>query len=456
MPRIFLTSATAALNTDAAPVGGGVAVLEALIPHLQSAQFEVTLLTPGAEQAREGIRQTLPVATLSERSQADPERLLQLNARDYARFALQWEAALDRYFADIDPRDSVVLANDTSEGPPFAQLHRNGFRQMALLHVIVSEFFSRRYIAQPTGLPLSGQHLSALWRTLNRLGLESHAPPVARLIWAKEAELARFVDAPIAPSHGVAQSLTDCYPESRLAQRPRIIPWGVIGAPQLDLRSARRETLRSLGTDPNRFTLLTLSRISPEKRIQLIIDALRLIEQQSPATAERIQLVVAGAPAYMGGRDYERRLRRAAQQLKLAEVHFVGYVSGIQKWALLAAADAFCSPSYYEAYGLTIAQALASGTPAISAPHDGARAIMSAELGWIADPTPRAFAAAIRRALHADETGHIQRFRTAAAAWGAQHPFRSAAVQLIEIARTLAQGDDLEDDLVDDTVEADR
>ncbi len=448
MPRIFLASATAALSTDAAPVGGGVAVLEALIPHLQSAHFDVTLLTPGAEESRDGIRQTLQVAALS---QSDPELILQLNARDYARFALQWEAALGRYFADIDPHDSVVLANDTSEGPPFAHLHRNGFRQMALLHVIVSEFFSRRYIAQPTGLPLSGHHLSALWRTLDRLGLASHAPSVARLIWAKEAELARFVDAPIAPSDGVAQSLTECYPESHVGQRTRIIPWGVIGDPQPALRSARRETLRGLGADPNRFTLLTLSRISPEKRIHLIIDALRLIEQQSPATAARIQLIVAGAPAYMGGGDNERRLRRAAQQLTLADVHFVGYVSGVQKWALFAAADAFCSPSSYEAYGLTIAQALASGTPAITAPHAGARAIMSPELGWIADPTPRAFAAAIRRALHADETADIQRFRIAAADWGAAHPFRSAAVRLIEIARTLAQGDDF-----DDFVEADR
>ena len=437
MPRIFLCSATGALTTDAAPVGGGVTVLEALIPHLQADGFDVTLLTPGSSEQRDGVRWTLPVPTLSN---ADPDSILRLNARSYARFALEWEAALGRYFRDIDPADAVVLANDTSEGPPFAALHHNGFPQMALLHVIVSEFFSRRYISQPTGLPLRGRHLASLWRGLEQLGIARFAPDIAKLVWDKEGALARCVDTPIAPSEAVARSLTACYPDTPASERTQVVPWGVIGDPDPKLRSERRETLRAVGADPNRFTLLTLSRISPEKRIHLLIEALQLIERQSPTTAERLQLVVAGAPAYMGGDAYDARLRRAAARLSRAEVHFAGYVSGRAKWALFAAADAFCSPSYYEAYGLTIAQALASGTPVIAAPHAGARAIMTPELGWITEPSPQAFAAAIRRAVHADEVGAIRRQRAAAADWGRRHPFSDAADRLMAIARTLADG----------------
>ena len=444
MPRIYLCSATGALTTDAAPVGGGVAVIEALIPHLERSDFDVTLLTPGATETRDGIRQQLPLPTLG---RVEPDRILRLNARRYATFALEWEAALADYFADIDPSDAVVVANDTSEGPPFAQLHANGFRQIALLHVIVSEFFSRRYISQPTGLPISGPHLSALWRLAERRGLTRYAPDIARLVWAKERDLARHVDAPIAPSAPVARSLADCYPGSGVARRTQIVPWGVIGQPDPALREQRRQTLREIDADPNRFTLLTLSRLSPEKRIELVIEALKLIERQSPSTADRIQFIVAGAPAYMGGVSYERRLRQEASKLRRAEVHFSGYIGGEQKWRLFAAADTFLSPSYYEAYGLTIAQALASGVPVIAAPHAGARATVDDRHGWIVESTPRAFAAAIRRALHADETREILRRREATAKWGAERPFDVAAHRITGIARRLALGEPPEEAL---------
>ena len=442
MPRIYLCSATGGLTTDVAPVGGGVAVLEALIPHLLSAGFDVTLLTPSDVERHDGIHQQLPVPTLA---QAEPDRVLQLDARSYARFALEWEAALGAYFADVDPVDTVVLANDTSEGPPFAQLKEHGFRQMALLHVIVSEFFSRRYLSQPTGIPLRGHHLSALWRFAERRGLTTRAPDIARLIWQKEQDLARCVDAPIAASTPVARSLAQCYPGTGVARRTQIVPWGVIGDANPDLREHRRATLHEIGADPNRFTLLTLSRISPEKRIELAVDALKLIERQSPSTADRLQLIIAGA--YMGGVAYDQRLRRAAEPLTRAEVHFPGYVSGDLKSRLFAAADAFLSPSYYEAYGLTIAQALASGVPVIAAPHAGARATLDGRQGWIAQPTPSAFGAAIRRALHADETGEITRQREAAAGWGSQRPFSIAAARLSEIARRLALGESAEEAL---------
>ena len=436
-PRIYLCSATGALATDVAPVGGGVAVLEALIPQLEQTEFEVTLLTPGRRDERGGIRQTLAVPTLAS---ADPERILRLNARQYARFALEWETALDRYFAEVEPNGAVVLANDTSEGPPFAALHRRGFRQIALLHVIVADFFSRRYLSQPSGIPFQPQHLASLWRFAERRGLARHAPDIARLVWAKESELARHVDAPIVPSAPLARTLADCYPETGVERRTQVIPWGVVGPAEPERRQQRRATLRELGADVNRFTLLTLSRISPEKRIELVLDALALIERESPVTAAQIQLIVAGAPAYMGGHAYSRRLQRHARRLRAIPVHFAGYVADEAKWNLFAAADAFLSPSWYEAYGLTIAQALGSGTPVIAAPHAGAHATIEADCGWIAEASPRAFAAAIRRAFHAHETRQLDRFRNAAAAWATHQPFTDAAERIIAIARTLSTG----------------
>ncbi len=423
MTRLYITAATGALSAESAPVGGGVAVIEALLPGLRE-RFEVTLVTPGRHPIRSLGRQILPVPTLAE---SNPERLLRLNAREYARFALEWETALEDYFEEIEPEGAVVLANDISEGPPFERLAARGFRQIAVFHVVVADFFAQRY------LPVGAAAGARLWRAAERLRLARAAPGLARLVWRKEEAAARFADTCVVPSRPLADALAACYPGSGVEQRTRVIPWGVIGEADPSKRERRGETLELLGIDRNRFTIATLSRISPEKRIELLLRALARIERDSPSTARQLAVVIAGAPAYMGGERYLQHLHREAGRLRIVETAFPGYLSGDQKWDLLAAADLFASPSSYEAYGLTIAQSLASGTPALAAPHAGAKSIITPKIGWLADPTPQTWAAAIRRA-HAEHpsTKHETR-RQAAARWGAHRPVDHAAQQLARL-----------------------
>ena len=429
MTRLYLTAATGALSAESAPVGGGVAVIEALLPHLRE-QFDVTLVTPGRRENRSPGRQTLPVPTLA---QAGPERLLSLNASNYACFALEWEAALDRYFNDLDPRDAVVIANDISEGPPFERLASRGFCQIALFHV-VADFFARRYL--PIGAPAAAR----AWRTAERLGLAAAAPEIARLVWRKEAAAARFADACIVPSRPLADALAACYPGSGVEQRTRVIPWGVIGDPDPARRDQRAETLDALGIDRNRFLIATLSRISPEKRIELLLRALARIERESPSTADQLAVAIAGAPAYMGGASYLEQLKREAASLTRVQPIFTGYLSGDRKWDLLAAADLFASPSSYEAYGLSIAQALASGAPTLAAPHAGANAIITQSTGWLAPPTQKAWAARIRRAHAERQTGRHHPRRQAASRWASHHPVDHAAHQIAHLIALIARG----------------
>ena len=430
MTRLYVMAATGALSAESAPVGGGVAVIEALLPHLRE-QFDVTLLTPGRRENRSPGRQTLPVPTLA---QAGPERLLSLNARSYARFALEWEAALDHYFNDLDPRDAVVIANDISEGPPFERLASRGFRQIALFHVVVADFFARRYL--PIGAPAAAR----AWRTAERLGLAAAAPKIARLVWRKEAAAARFADACIVPSRPLADALAACYPGSGVEQRTRVIPWGVIGDPDPARRDQRAKALDALGIDRNRFLIATLSRISPEKRIELLLRALARIERESPSTADQLAVAIAGAPAYMGGASYLERLKREAASLIRVQPTFTGYLSGSRKWDLLAAADLFASPSSYEAYGLSIAQALASGAPTLAAPHAGANAIITQSTGWLAPPTQKAWAARIRRAHAERQTGRHHPRRQAASRWASHHPVDHAAHQIAHLIVLIARG----------------
>ena len=433
MTRLYITSATGALSAANAPVGGGVAVLEALLPHLERESLDYTLLTPGPADASAPHRRTLAVPTL--RGAAD-DRLLHLSEREYARFALEWEAALGEFFANLPPDGAVVLANDISEGPPFRALREQGFRQIAVFHVVVAEFFARRYLRR---LPIRAPQAAALWRGAERLDITRFAPDIARLVWQKEGQAVQHADALLLPSAPLAASLAACYPQADPAPRAQVIEWGTIGEADPSRREQRPAALTTIGADRNRFQLLTLSRISPEKRIELLLEALEIIERQSPSTAQRLELTIAGAPAYMGGEAYLKRLRAQARSLREIPVHVPGYISAPLKWDLLSAADLFCSPSIYEAYGLTIAQALSAGTPVLAADHEGAQAIITPEIGWIADGRPVEFAAAIRRALAARETGELRAMRRSAARWGAAHDFSHAASRIIQLVRTLSQ-----------------
>ena len=425
--RLYVTTATGVLSTDTAPVGGGVAVLEAWLPDLARRGVDVTVLRPGPSErttAAGGIAvRELAVPTLAS---GERGRILALSERAYARFALEWERALETFFEGIDPKEALVVANDVSEGPPFDVLARRGFRQAVIYHVVVGEFFARQYL-RPLGL--SAAAAARWWRRGERLGVGRVLPELLKLVWSKEEAAARSAIA-ICPSWALADSLAALYPSSGVAARTHVVPWGVIGEPDPGRRARREDVLRALGVDPGRFVITTMSRLSREKRLELALDALERIARARPELADRLALVVAGAPAYMGGDAYARKIERRARSARRVAVTFAGYVAGGAKWDLLAASDLFLSTSSYEAYGLGIAQALASGTPVVATAHEGARAILcDHDGGWIVEPDPGALAGAIAEATETD----LAPRRAAAQAWGRAQRFDRAADQLAAI-----------------------
>ena len=116
------------------------------------------------------------------------------------------------------------------------------------------------------------------------------------------------------------------------------------------------------------------------------------------ATIYPIRVIICGAPAYMKGRAYERKLRRLAANIRAARIEFTGHVTGLRKAALLHRADVFVSPSHHESYGLAIAEALAAGCRVISHPHYGAT-------GTVVDcADSRALAGAIETMIAAGRT----------------------------------------------------
>ncbi len=111
----------------------------------------------------------------------------------------------------------------------------------------------------------------------------------------------------------------------------------------------------SLGVEPDERVLLYVGRLAPEKRVDLLADALSAL----PGT--RLVLVGDG-PARP---QLERRLRGT-------RAHFTGYLRGDDLAIAYASADLFVFPSDTETFGQVIQEAMASGLPVVAARAGGA------------------------------------------------------------------------------------
>lgn len=104
--------------------------------------------------------------------------------------------------------------------------------------------------------------------------------------------------------------------------------------------------------------LLTVSRISKGKGLSDLIRVLPEILKTIPDA----QLVVAGEDF-----GYLNNLRELADKLGVAKhVHFLGRLNRDDLVAAYQHADLFIHPSYYEAFGIVLAEALAAKTPVIA------------------------------------------------------------------------------------------
>lgn len=125
--------------------------------------------------------------------------------------------------------------------------------------------------------------------------------------------------------------------------------------------------------------ILFMSRIEPKKGLNLLIPALERVL----ATGHRFQFVLAGSnpqdPAY------EAQIHTQIQQSSLAEYTTItGFVTGEEKARLLQTADLFVLPSYYENFGIAVAEAMVAGIPVVIS--DGVQIweqVKQAEAGWV-------------------------------------------------------------------------
>jgi glycosyltransferase involved in cell wall biosynthesis len=370
-------SAAHAEFPDTEPLGGGKAVADYLIREWREMQpFPLTVLSPPSLK----LSLTKP--------------LVEKGELKYAWFCRRFEHAATAEILKRDPRNCVTLSNDISEGPGFATLGRRGYRIVTIFHVDVVEYFTKFYL-----------HNLVRPEWLTRLRWFGLMPEVLRLVFQKQYDCVRHSARIIVPSRPMRETILRCYPWCP-AEKIMVLPWENISAPI----PVGAPLLRWPTIADDEFVIMTLSRLSPEKGIERLLRALRLVPG-------KFRVLICGAAAYMKGKRYERKLRRLADE----RVEFLGHVTGPQKVALLRRADLFVSPSRHESYGLTIAEAQATGCRVISHDHYGAS-------GTVVDcADPAKLAAAIRAIL---VTGRTQKAEVASS------PSR-AAQQLATLLATM-------------------
>lgn len=161
--------------------------------------------------------------------------------------------------------------------------------------------------------------------------------------------------------------------------RIAVIPGGV------DLPAAAREPMDGAET------ILFVGRLSRQKDVPLLVDALALLAARGRPTRLRI----------VGEGEEKAAVRARVHAAGLADrVELLGRLEGAPLAAELRRATLLALPSERESFGLVLVEAMAHGTPVVAADVPGVRDVVRhGASGLLAPREPTAFAAALERVL---------------------------------------------------------
>ena len=142
-------------------------------------------------------------------------------------------------------------------------------------------------------------------------------------------------------------------------------------------------------------TLLFLSRIHPKKGLDILLPAWRAVQDRFADW--RLRIVGPGKKAYFD------QVNRLASELHLNRVEFVGPLYGKEKTVAYGQADLFVLPTYSENFGMSVAEALAAGTPVIVTKGAPWGKMETVDCGWWIDIGVDALVACLEDALSRSE-----------------------------------------------------
>jgi D-inositol-3-phosphate glycosyltransferase len=157
----------------------------------------------------------------------------------------------------------------------------------------------------------------------------------------------------------------------------------------------------ALGLTPDDVMLLFVGRIQPLKAPDVLLRAMAELRTLDPKLADRVHLVIVGAPSGSGLAD-PKWLEHLAQDLDLiGNVHSVDPVGRAELASFYRAADLTVVPSYTESFGLVALESQACGTPVLAAAVGGLpTAVADGVSGTLVNShDPREWALSLRRLL---------------------------------------------------------
>jgi glycosyltransferase involved in cell wall biosynthesis len=151
---------------------------------------------------------------------------------------------------------------------------------------------------------------------------------------------------------------------------------------------------RSSASESDKPTILYLSRLDPKKGLDILLPSLENLRDKGM----NFHFVLAGGNPQ--DPDYEREIQRKFQKSLDTHCTIAGFVTGEKKRQLLEAAHLFVLPSYYENFGIAVAEAMAAGIPVVISDRvDLHPEVQKADAGWITPPTVEELTLALTTAL---------------------------------------------------------
>lgn len=175
--------------------------------------------------------------------------------------------------------------------------------------------------------------------------------------------------------------------------RDLVIPLGVV--PPEKVKEEGSLVRSQLGIPQDLPLVLFMSRIDQKKGLNLLIPALEKLLMSDC----KFHFVLAGTNSQ--DPDYEEKIKeQIANSALRSHTTITGFISGELKASLLETADLFVLPSYYENFGIAVAEAMVAGIPVVISDQVHIyQQVRDSNSGWVGATEVEDFVQLIKEAL---------------------------------------------------------